>query len=389
VQSATTGLNAAKNQDTVVQHRPRGNEDHQQWSLRADGSAYRLENTDDPGRCLARADGLAAVVACGSADAGWQIAQAGPSAYTLKDPGADRYLTVPGGDNYADRLQVGGGGDLARWYLTPTAIAKSPMPPADDRTLDQVTFLTTHNAYANGVDGGFAPPFVNFFPNQNRGINQQLADGVRGFMLDIYQTKDGAILCHQSCFLVGRPVALSVDLRRIVDFLNQNPGEFVTVFLEDYVAPDVLRNELAKVPGLANVLYRPDREGVRANGWPRMSDLKQRWTATTSAMPGPRSTSSTPTRTAADHRGGRAGRVPIRGAWPALLLSEGGPVCCSGGARRGAGRLLVPRPGFTDLVEEAEEPVELGGGRLVVLPGATAGLGRGAVRADLATRQRL
>jgi hypothetical protein len=110
VQSATTGLNAAKNQDTVVQHRPRGNEDHQQWSLRADGSAYRLENTDDPGRCLARADGLAAVVACGSADAGWQIAQAGPSAYTLKDPGADRYLTVPGGDNYADRLQVGGGG---------------------------------------------------------------------------------------------------------------------------------------------------------------------------------------------------------------------------------------------------------------------------------------
>jgi hypothetical protein len=263
------------------------------------------------------------------------------------------------------------------------------MPPADDRTLDQVTFLTTHNAYANGVDGGFAPPFVNFFPNQNRGINQQLADGVRGFMLDIYQTKDGAILCHQSCFLVGRPVALSVDLRRIVDFLNQNPGEFVTVFLEDYVAPDVLRNELAKVPGLANVLYRPDREGVRANGWPRMSDLKQRWTATTSAMPGPRSTSSTPTRTAADHRGGRAGRVPIRGAWPALLLSEGGPVCCSGGARRGAGRLLVPRPGFTDLVEEAEEPVELGGGRLVVLPGATAGLGRGAVRADLATRQRL
>jgi hypothetical protein len=120
----------------------------------------------------------------------------------LEDPGADRYLTVPGGDNYADRLQVGGGGDLARWYLTPTAIAKSPMPPADDRTLDQVTFLTTHNAYANGVDGGFAPPFVNFFPNQNRGINQQLADGVRGFMLDIYQTKDGAILC-------------------------QNPGEFV------------------------------------------------------------------------------------------------------------------------------------------------------------------
>ena len=64
---------------------------------------------------------------------------------------------------------------------------------------------------------GFAPSFVNLFPNQNRGIDQQLAEGVRGFMLDIYQTKDGAILCHQSCFWVSRPVALWVDLKRMVE----------------------------------------------------------------------------------------------------------------------------------------------------------------------------
>ena len=62
------------------------------------------------------------------------------------------------------------------------------MPAQDQRTLDQVTFLTAHNAFANGVDGGFAPPFVNLFPNQSRGIDQQLSDGVRGFMLDIHQT---------------------------------------------------------------------------------------------------------------------------------------------------------------------------------------------------------
>ncbi|CAM5712567.1 hypothetical protein SALBM217S_03488 [Streptomyces griseoloalbus] len=99
--------------------------------------------------------------------------------------------------------------------------------------LDQVTFLTAHNAYANGVDGGFAPPFVDLFPNQNRGIQQQLADGVRGFMLDIHQTPDGAILCHNSCTLVRRPVALWVDLQRIVDFLRAHPDECVTVCLED------------------------------------------------------------------------------------------------------------------------------------------------------------
>jgi hypothetical protein len=147
------------------------------------------------------------------------------------------------------------------------------MPSADRRTLDQVTFLTAHNAYANGVDGGFAPPFVNLVPNQTRGINQQLADGVRGFMLDIHQTSDGAILCHNSCTLVSRPVALWVDVQRIVDFLKAHPDQFVTIFLEDYVDPGVLRGELARVNGLSDALYRPDRTGAKQNGWPKMADL--------------------------------------------------------------------------------------------------------------------
>jgi hypothetical protein len=277
LQSATTGLNAAGSGDGVAQHRPNGTEDHQQWRLRGDGSGYLLENTDARGRCLGRAGGSAGLVGCDRTDARWQVSTAGRGGYVLKDPGAPRYLTVAANaDSYADRLQVGADGDLSRWYFTRLSAPRNPLPPGDLRTLDQVTFLTTHNAYANGVDGGFAPPFVNLFPNQNRGINQQLADGVRGFTLDILQTSDGAMLCHQSCTLVSRPVALWVDLKRIVDFLGQHRGEIVTVFLEDYVAPDVLRAELARVPGLAEVLFRPDTEGVRQHGWPSLADLKQR-----------------------------------------------------------------------------------------------------------------
>jgi hypothetical protein len=158
----------------------------------------------------------------------------------------------------------------SRWYLTPTQARTEPMP-ADPR-LDQMTFLTAHNAYANGVDGGFAPPFVNLAKNQTRGIVQQLNDGVRGFMLDIHQTPDGAILCHNSCTLVSKPVALNVDVQRIVDFLRDNRGEIITVFLEDYVSADVLRAELRKVRGLADVLYRA--EGVPQNGWPTRSQLQ-------------------------------------------------------------------------------------------------------------------
>ncbi|MCP2247190.1 hypothetical protein [Lentzea aerocolonigenes] len=82
--------------------------------------------------------------------------------------------------------------------------------------LDQMTFLTVHDAYANGVDGTFTPPFVDLAKNQTRGIVQQLHDGVRGFMLDIHQTPDGGIPCHNSCTLVSKPVALNVGLQRML-----------------------------------------------------------------------------------------------------------------------------------------------------------------------------
>ncbi|MGV9253307.1 phospholipase [Streptomyces sp. NPDC003697] len=276
LQSATTGLNAAAVQGTVEQHRPKGDEDHQRWTLRASGSSYVLESADTAGSCLGRSGDQARIVACTTPEAAWDISPSGSDRYTLAAPGTDRRLTVaaqPSGGNYPAQLAVGAAGALATWYLTPVTPATSPMPPADRRTLDQVTFLTTHNAYANGVDGGFAPPFVDLAPNQARGIEQQLSDGVRGFMLDIHQTPDGAILCHDSCTLVSRPVALWVDLQRIVSFLKAHPDQFVTVFLEDYVDPGVLRAELSRVDGLSDLLYRPDLTGVRQNGWPRLADL--------------------------------------------------------------------------------------------------------------------
>ena len=276
VQSVTTGLNVSDAAGVVEQHRPQGDEDHQQWTLRATGSEYVLESVDAAGTCLGRSGGEARTAGCAEAGAAWELVDTGDDQHLLKVPGAERYLTVgakPGGENYPARLSVGGRGGLAEWYLTPVGPVTRPMPPAAQRTLDQMTFLTAHNAYANGVDGGFAPPFINLAPNQNRGIAQQLDDGVRGFQLDIHQTGDGAILCHNSCTLVSSPVALWVDLQRMVDFLEANPNEFVTVLLEDYVDPGVLRSELDRVAGLADVLYRPDRTGVRENGWPTMARL--------------------------------------------------------------------------------------------------------------------
>ncbi len=260
LQSATTGLNAGVSGTSVLQRRPKGDEDHQQWTW----SGRTLREGD---RCLGRSGDQAVTLPCDSADAQWDVLPDGDR-HRLKVPGADRYLVASG----SDQVRVGSGADL--WYLTPTSPVRTPAPPEGERRLDQVTFLTSHNAYANGVDGGFAPPFVNLAPNQARGIAQQLADGVRGFQLDIHHTPDGAILCHNSCTLVSRPVALWVDVQRVVDFLRANPTEFVTIFLEDYVPADVLRAELSRVDGLADVLFRPDQAGVRATGWPTLNALR-------------------------------------------------------------------------------------------------------------------
>src|SRR5690349_16517784 len=86
LQSVANGLNAAQSANSVVQHRPKGNEDHQQWSVRTDGDGYRIENADAPGQCLGRTGTSAAMLACGVAEAGWQIEASGPGRWRVKDP---------------------------------------------------------------------------------------------------------------------------------------------------------------------------------------------------------------------------------------------------------------------------------------------------------------
>lgn len=274
LQNYSTGLNAADSGGAVAAHNPKGNEDHQQWTPVAVDGGYRLQNADESGTCLGRGDASAVTAACGAEGTTWTISADAGGTYTVSVPGTSQYLTGSSSDSGAVRL--GSAGDLARWYLTPVTYATTGMPSADTRTLDQVTFLTAHNAFANGADGNFASFPVSLFPNQNYGVSRQLSDGVRGFMLDDYTVSGRAVLCHNSCDGVSSPVPLATDLQRIVDFLKGDSGRFVTVFLEDYASSEVLKSSLASVNGLNDVLYRPDQEGVATKGWPTVADLAAR-----------------------------------------------------------------------------------------------------------------
>jgi hypothetical protein len=101
------------------------------------------------------------------------------------------------------------------------------------RRLDEVAFVTTHNAMA------YTPDFA--FYNQTHDIAKQLAMGVRGFMLDTHYVVDEdpssdatVLLCHGPCVFGQRP--LSDTLTDIRVFLDENPGEIVAIIFESYVS---------------------------------------------------------------------------------------------------------------------------------------------------------
>lgn len=95
------------------------------------------------------------------------------------------------------------------------------------RRYDEVAYATTHNAMSNEEDG-----FVG--PNQRYSVRRQLADGVRGLMLDIHEDAGEVALCHAFCALGRTP--LTDTLADIRAFLLRHPYEVVTIIFESYVS---------------------------------------------------------------------------------------------------------------------------------------------------------
>ncbi|MCC6526999.1 MAG: hypothetical protein IT373_30410 [Polyangiaceae bacterium] len=127
------------------------------------------------------------------------------------------------------------------------------------RRYSDVAFPTTHNAMSNADDGWAVP-------NQEHGIGRQLADGVRGLMLDVHPSEGGTFLCHGVCQLGRRPLADGLaDLR---SFLDCHPGEVVTIIFESYVTAGEL--EAAFVAADALRLTHPQ---VPGDPWPTLGEL--------------------------------------------------------------------------------------------------------------------
>ncbi|MDR3081962.1 MAG: GDSL-type esterase/lipase family protein, partial [Streptomyces sp.] len=283
IQNTLSGYNMSASPDWVATHRPKGNEDSQQWEFtqNSDGT-YKVRNPDEGGRCLTEknnpeGDARLVLGSCDADKTDWEFRREAGEKYRIFVPGTERKLWGEPVLDSAMQVKITDDENIANehWYVTPIDPPHAPMPAEEDRTLDDVTFLTTHNSFYNTEDSGNSTAF----PNQPHSIARQLNDGARGLMLDAHYANGRVRLCHGSCLggAISGTMTFSDKFADIVDFLKANPKEIVTIFLEDDVTAEQLDEELgddlADGTDAAAMVFRPDREGVEENGWPTVQDM--------------------------------------------------------------------------------------------------------------------
>jgi hypothetical protein len=177
------------------------------------------------------------------------------------------------------------------------------------RRVDEVTFPGTHNS----MSAADRPDWL--FPQQERGIAGQLADGIRALLVDVHpgapvggrvrtladadgrgllaaarstlgeegtaaamRIRDrltagtagprGLYLCHGFCELGAEP--LDRALGTVHEFLVAHPGEVLVLVVEDYAPPAELARAF-EASGLARLVYRGP-----SGPWPTLGELVAR-----------------------------------------------------------------------------------------------------------------
>jgi len=114
-----------------------------------------------------------------------------------------------------------------------------------NKPYNQVVFLGTHNAY-NSAQDGFN------LPNHNLNVANQLNDGVRCLLMDVYELEGELVVYHTFSFLGFQPFANY--LNDIKTFLDDNPNEIITIIIECHTTAQLIENDIQQT-GLTNYLY--------------------------------------------------------------------------------------------------------------------------------------
>eukprot|EP00268_Persea_americana_P006345 TRINITY_DN12303_c0_g2_i1.p2 TRINITY_DN12303_c0_g2~~TRINITY_DN12303_c0_g2_i1.p2 ORF type:complete len:417 (-),score=64.51 TRINITY_DN12303_c0_g2_i1:266-1516(-) len=168
---------------------------------------------------------------------------------------------------------------MANGNIRPRCTRVQPLNPISKvkgLPFNQYSWLTTHNAFALlGATSGTGGLLVTA-TNQQDSITNQLNNGVRGLMLDMYDFNNDIWLCHSfggQCynFTAFQP-AINV-LKEIQMFLDANPSEIVTIFIEDYVASPQGLTKVFNAAGLRKFWFPVSRMPKNGGNWPVIDDM--------------------------------------------------------------------------------------------------------------------
>ncbi|BAB10947.1 unnamed protein product [Arabidopsis thaliana] len=156
--------------------------------------------------------------------------------------------------------------------------AQEAKPQINGLPFNKYTWLMTHNAFSN-ANAPLLPGVERItFYNQEDTITNQLQNGVRGLMLDMYDFNNDIWLCHSlrgQCFnFTAFQPAINI-LREVEAFLSQNPTEIVTIIIEDYVHRPKGLSTLFANAGLDKYWFPVSKMPRKGEDWPTVTDMVQ------------------------------------------------------------------------------------------------------------------
>ncbi|KAK1433078.1 hypothetical protein QVD17_09984 [Tagetes erecta] len=152
----------------------------------------------------------------------------------------------------------------------------TPTSKVNGLPFNRYTWLTTHNSFAvSGTKSSTGSPILGP-ANQEDDVTSQLKNGVRGLMLDMYDFNNDIWLCHSfggKCYnITAFQPAINV-LREIQNFLQANPSEIITIFIEDYVTSPRGLTKLFDAAGLTKFMFPVNRMPKNGSDWPTITDM--------------------------------------------------------------------------------------------------------------------
>ncbi|KAG5062700.1 hypothetical protein JHK85_003883 [Glycine max] len=141
---------------------------------------------------------------------------------------------------------------------------------------NRYSWLTTHNSFAILGKKSMTGSVILSPTNQQDTITSQLNNGVRGLMLDMYDFQNDIWLCHSfggQCYnYTAFQPAINV-LKEIQVFLDANPSEIVTIFIEDYVTSPKGLTKVFDAAGLRKYWFPVSRMPKNGGNWPTVDDM--------------------------------------------------------------------------------------------------------------------